>query len=210
MVTTLADPRLASGGRLLSYPIASSDMWYSEIGQREIYLRGEPQQGLYLQGEIPDCGPGCYANLSEVLLEYCCGCEQCLGASVNASLVCPFADRLGRQLMAKLQDLVSETSEIDRVSAIMDILLNSMGVAFEKVLTADGLRYDLADPPITGAARGSGLSGLRQWGSLAQRAFVALSSFVVQATAPGWVFVPPSRPETNVLWITPISSESQP
>jgi len=210
MVATSADPRLVSEDRLLSFAIASSDMWYSEIGQREIYLRREPQRGLYLQGEIPECGPDCYANLSEVLLEYCCGCEQCGGHTGTASLVCPFADRLGRQLMAKLHDLVPEAPDIDRVSAIMDIILSSMDVAFEKVLTADGLRYDLAAPPIRKAASGSRLSGLYQWGTLAQRAFVALSSFVVGAAAPGWVFVPPSEPETNVLWIIPMSSESQP
>jgi len=210
MVTTPADPRLVSEDRLLSYAIASSDMWYSEIGQREIYLRKDPQRGLYLQGEIPECGPDCYANLSEVLLEYCCGCEQCRAHSGAASVACPFADRLGRQLMAKLQDLVPETPDVDRVSAVMDIILNSMDVAFERVLTADGLRYDLAAPPIIKIARGSGLSGLCQWRALAERAFVALSSFVVRAAAPGWVFVPPSEPETNVLWIIPMSSESQP
>ena len=210
MVTRRAGPRLTSGNRLLSYPIASSDMWYSEIGQREIYLRREPQQGLYLQGEIPECGPDCYANLSEVLQEYCCGCEQCRDHDGTASLVCPFADRLGRQLMARLQELIPERPEINRVSAVMDVILNSMDVAFEKALTGDGLRYDLADPPINKAARGSGLSGLCQWEALAHRAFVALSSFVVRAAAPGWVFVPPSEPETNVLWIIPVSSESQP
>lgn len=210
MVATSADPRLVSEDRLISYAIASSDMWYSEIGQREIYLRREPQQGLYLRGEIPECGPDCYANLSEILLEYCCGCEQCRGHSGTASLVCPFADRLGRQLMAKLHDLVPETPDIERVSAVMDIILNSMDIAFEKVVTADGLRYELANPPISKADGGSGFSGLYQWGSLAERAFVALSSFVVQAAAPGWIFVPPSEPETNVLWTIPLSSESKP
>ena len=124
----------------------------------------------------------------------------------SAQHECPFADRFGRQLFARLQGPLSEAPDVERVSAVMDLILNSMDVAYERDLTVDGLRYYLVEPPIDKAAGGS---GLRHWGPLARRAFVALSTFLVHAAAPDWVFVPPSESETNVLWIMPASSESR-
>ena len=206
MDTMPRDPCLAGEARLLSYAIASTDLWYSAIGQRDVYLRREPQQGLRVEGEIPGCGADCNVNLGEILLEYCCGCEECLGKSGSAKHDCPLADRLGRQLMARLQDPLSEAPDVERVSAVMDLILNSMDVAYERDLTVDGLRYHLVEPPINKAASGS---GLRHWGPLARRAFVALSTFLVRAAAPDWVFVPPSESEANVLWIMPAPSESR-
>jgi hypothetical protein len=55
---------------LLRYPIASGDMKFIEVNQRDIYLRNDPASGIVLRGEIPDCGPGCYADLGQVILEY--------------------------------------------------------------------------------------------------------------------------------------------
>ncbi len=201
------DPVPTGGDRLLVYAIASSDMWFSEVGERAIYLRREPQRGLYLQGEIPQSGLDSGADLSEMLLEYCCGCEMCLGDSVTAAHTCQFAERLGRQLMARLQNFLPETPGVERVSAVMEIIFNSMGVAFDSELTDAGLRYDLVEAPLDAAARGS---GSRLWRPLAHRAFVALSEFVVHAAAPDWIFVPPAAPESNVLWLKPAPSPQTP
>ena len=40
----------ARGERLLHYVIASSDMRYIEINQRDVYLQSDPQLGLVVRG----------------------------------------------------------------------------------------------------------------------------------------------------------------
>ena len=54
---------------LLSYVIASADMRYVEVNRREVYLRQDPELGLIVRGEMEGCGPACYVDLNQVLLE---------------------------------------------------------------------------------------------------------------------------------------------
>ena len=170
-------------------------MRYIEINEREVYLRHDPRLGLILQGEVPQCGPDCNANLSQMLLEYTMACEDCRDQAMTAKLVDQFGDHLGEELMAKLYGSSPLSPDIDHVSETMDIILNSMGVAFQKDRKADQLHYDLAYCPIHEAARNSGLN---LWVATAHRAFVALCNYVLQALAPEWTLVQPSDPETDV------------
>lgn len=188
------DAHVTQGKPLLSYVIASSNMRYIEINEREIYLRDDPQQGLVLRGEIPQCGPNCHANLSQILLEQAMSCEDYRDQAMTARHVNHFGDRLGEQMMAKLYDDVPVSSDIGRLTEMMNIILNSMGVPFEYDLTADHIQYDLAYCPIHETATSSGMS---LWVATAHRAFVALCSHVVATLAPQWVLTQPSEPETD-------------
>jgi len=179
---------------LLSYVIASSDMRYIEINEREIYLRDDPQRGLVMQGEIPECGPDCYANLSQVLLEFAMCCEDCGDHAMTAAQVELFGVRLGERLLANLYSALIVPPDIDRLTQIIEILLNSLGVSFKKEMMADYLRYELAYCPIRAVAQKSGLS---LWVAPARRAFVALCSYVVQTVAPERVLVQPSYSDTD-------------
>lgn len=191
----LTDAHVIQGKPLLSYVIASSNMRYIGINEREIYLRDDPQLGLIIQGEVPQCGPDCHANLSQLLLEYTMSCEDCRDHAMTAKHVDHFGDQLGEKLITNLHDVIPVTPDIDRLSEIMDIILNSMGVSFDKELTVDHLRYELAHCPIHAAAKKS-RSNL--WIATAHRAFVALCSYVVRTVAPEWALVQPSEPETDI------------
>ena len=191
----LTDAHVTQGQPLFSYVIASGNMRYIGINEREIYLRHDPQLGLIMQGEIPQCGPDCYADLSQMLLEYTMSCVDCRDHAMTAKYIDQFGDRLGGELIANLYDAMPETPELDRVSEVMDIILNSMGVEFQLEQTADHLRYELAHCPIHEAARNSRLN---LWVPTAHRALVALCNCVVRTLAPGWALVQPSEPETDV------------
>lgn len=180
--------------RLLRYVIASSDMRYIEINQRDVYLLNDPQLGLVVQGEVPECGPECDANLSQMLLEYTMSCVDCRDQAATAGYVDHFGRNLGEQLIDRLYDGVPDAAGLDRVSEVMDIVFNSMGVAFQKELAADRLQYDLAHCPIHEAARNSGLN---RWVAEAHRAFVALCNHVLHTLAPEWALVQPAEVETE-------------
>ena len=184
------------GERLLRYVIASSDMRYIEINQRDVYLRNDPQLGLVVQGEVPECGPDCDANLSQMLLEYTMSCVDCRDQAATASYMDHFGDNLGEQLIARLYDGAPDVAGPNRVAETMDIVLNSMGVSFQKELTADHLRYDLAFCPIHEAATSSGLG---RWIAEAHRAFMALCNHIVYTLAPGWTLLQPAEVETEAL-----------
>ena len=61
--------------QLFTYAIASSELRYSAVHERTIFLRSDPDP--IVRGEICDSGSDCYANLSQVLLEYAMSCECC-------------------------------------------------------------------------------------------------------------------------------------
>jgi hypothetical protein len=170
-------------------------MRYIEINKRDVYLRSDPQLGPVVVGEVPDCGPDCNANLSQMLLEYTMSCEDCRDQATTARYIDHFGDNLGEKLIARLYDVVPETAGLDRLSEVMDIILNSMGVEFQKDLTVDHLRYDLAHGPIHETARNSGVT---LWVAAAQSAFVALCRRVIQTLAPEWELVQPAEVETEV------------
>ena len=79
-----ANTQVTQGKPLLSYVIASSNMRYIEINERDIYLRDDPQLGPVLRGEIPECGADCHANLSQMLLEQAMSCDDCRDQAATA------------------------------------------------------------------------------------------------------------------------------
>ena len=175
-----ADTQVTQGKPLLSYVIASSNMRYIEINERDIYLRDDPQLGPVLRGEIPECGADCHTNLSQMLLEQAMSCDDCRDQAATARHVDHFGERLGEQLIAAHSGNLPE---------MMTIILNSMDVSFEKVVTAVSLQFNLAHCPIQKVATSSA-SNL--WTASARRAFVTLCSSVVQALAPEWMLTHPT------------------
>lgn len=184
----------ARGQRLLSYVVASSDMRYIEINKRDVYLQDDPELGLIVRGEVPDCGPECSANLSQMLLEYSMSCVDCRDHAATTRHIVQFGQHLGEKLIARLNEIDPETAGLNGASEVMDIVLKSMGAAFQKDLTAEQLRYELAHCPIHQAAEGSGLT---RWIAAAHGAFVALCNDILHEIAPKWVLALPVEVETE-------------
>lgn len=191
----LIDNHNAEGKQLLSYVVASGDMRNIPINDREVYLRIDPELGLILQGEVPECGFECHANLSQILLEYTMSCEDCHNRGSTAKNADQFGERLGNQLVTKIYGDNAVTSEIAQVSELMEIILNSMDIAFQTDHKVDQLQFDLAQCPIH---RSAGSLGLNLWVASAHRAFVALCSYIISTLASDWVLLNPSKPETDV------------
>ena len=192
--TMLTKTQITQGQPLLTYTIASGNMRYIALSEREIYLRDDPQRGLIVQGEIPECGAGCYANLSQMLLEIAMTCEDCRDHDKTAKHLDQFGAHLGERLIAGLTDVLPDAPDIERLREMMDILLNSLGVSFKSELAVDQLRYKLAYCPIREQAK---KSGANFWVANAHRAFVALCSYVVRTVAPEWLLMQPSNSESD-------------
>ena len=184
----------ARGERLLSYVVASSDMRYIEINKRDVYLQDDPNLGLVVRGEVPECGPECNVNLSQMFLEYSMSCVDCRDHKATTRHIDQFGQHLGEKLIAGLQELAPVAAGPGGVSEVFDIVLNSMGADFHKDLAVDSLQYDLARCPIHMAAEGSGLT---RWIAAAHGAFVALCNEILDELAPDWKLVLPVKAETE-------------
>lgn len=87
--------------QVYSYVLASADMRYIEIGEREIYLSNDPKAGLLFQREMSGCRPGYFVDLSQILLEYAISCEECREQNAASEQVVRFGEQFAEILAAK-------------------------------------------------------------------------------------------------------------
>ena len=185
---------------LLAYVIASADMRYIEINEREIYIRQDPVVGMVVRGEISGCGAGCYADLSQIFLEYAMSCEGCSDQTEGEKSVTRFGARLGAILAARLSEDYIGLSTIDQLSQAFEFILNSMAVPFTLERTDRNLRYTLAHCPLCESGKKTGLS--REM-ALARLGFAVLCESILRSFAPDWSLLKPSiqAPEPTLLEI---------
>ena len=185
---------------LLAYVIASADMRYIEINEREIYIRQDPVVGIVVRGEISGCGAGCNADLSQIFLEYAMSCEGCSDQTEGKKSVTRFGARLGAILAARLSEDYIGLSTIDQLSQAFEFILNSMAVPFTQERTDRNLRYNLAHCPLCDSGK---KTGLNRDMALALLGFVVLCQSMLQSFAPDWSLLKPSiqAPEPTLLEI---------
>lgn len=186
---TFKESRKNRQGKLLSYTIASGDMRYIEISQRDIYLRLDPQRGLIIRGEVPECGLDCYVNLSYILLEQAMTCSGCKDPEMAREIADQFGRRLGEKLANRLcqDDLKAEGK--GPLGDTFEVILNSMDTHYQQDRSDVSLVYDLQESPLIKEAKKHGFS---QWTPMARQSFVALCESVIATLQPTWELLKPS------------------
>lgn len=190
----LAETATDQNRELLSYMIASGDMRFIEISERALFLRLDSGLGLVIRGEVPECGPDCYANLSQVLLEYVMGCEDCRDAERTPAVVDQFGQRLGQEFIDLRYQEPAPGHGVEQLVDALTILLKSLDVPFVLHRSADLLQFKLAYCPLQSTAD---KAGLKLWVALAHRTLFALIETVARSLAPEWVLESPSERQTN-------------
>lgn len=179
---------------LIAFFMASGDMVYNEVAEREVYLRQEAVLGPILRGEMPGCGPGCYADLSQVFLEYAMSCEGCRDQDAAGEWVSRFGEKLGVALAANLSEDLGGLPEDERVLQAFECVVRSLGVPFQVHKTDDKLEFTLSNCPL--CATGS-KTGLARDMALARRGFASLCIALLGALAPDWRLLKPEIPESS-------------
>jgi hypothetical protein len=176
-------------GELLSYTIASGDMRYIEISKRDVYLRGDPQLGLIIRGEVPECGLDCDVNLSHILLEQAMTCSGCKDPVMARETAEQFGRQLGRTLAIWLCQDAPEALHCDQLCDSFEVILKSMEANYRRECNDEVLIYDLEDCPLLDTAKSNGFS---QWTPMARQTFVSLCESVVSTLQPTWVIEQPN------------------
>jgi hypothetical protein len=179
----------------LTYPLASGDMRYIEIGERQLFLRNDPQKGLVFRGEISGCGADCYAELNEILLEYAMSCEGCKEQGEAETQVVHFGEKLAKILIAELNHDITQLSAEENLSNAFRCILNSMSSAYIEEISEAHLMYSIECCPLTECAINTGFSRSVE---MAYLSFVALCESIIQDFASNWELLQPSSEEADI------------
>ena len=185
----------AQEGAVFSYTLASADLRYIEIGERDIYLRRDPDKGLVFRGEIAGCGPDCYVDLSEILLEYAMSCEGCSRPELSTEMLIHFGDHLGQVYVEKTSHDTEHLDAAEVISKAFNCILNSMDAKFTEDKQANQIEFSLDCCPLSECAKDTGLNRSVE---MAYLAFIALVNGVLSRLSPEWTLVRPSAVEINI------------
>jgi hypothetical protein len=159
-----------------------------------VFLRKDPALGIVVRGEIPGCGEGCYADLSQIFLEYALSCEGCSEQIVASESMSRFGIRLGKHLSANLCRLDDGLSTVDQLSVVYECILNSMNVPYTVDRTPNKIHYKLAYSPLDKAANNAGFSRVLP---IARKSFFALCQSVLRMLSSEWFLTRPSEDEID-------------
>ncbi len=177
------EDRAIRQGELLSYTIASGDMRYIEINKRDVYLRGDPQKGLLIRGEVPECGVDCDVNLNHILLEHAMTCSGCKEPEMARDIADQFGRRLGQTLAIWLCQDAPETPHCDQLCDSFEVILKSMDAPYQRECNDEILVYDLEECPLLDTAKSNGFS---QWTPMARHSFLSLCKSIISTLQPTW------------------------
>jgi hypothetical protein len=186
--------KLVKDAQLFSYPLSSGDMRFIQVNERIIFLRNELELGPVLRGEISGCGTSCFADLSQIFLEFGMNCEGCRDEKSAEAEIVAFGEHLGVALANALRQYIADQSTVEQLTRVFVIVFNSMDVPFSDQRSAEGLHFTLAHCPLCAAGDRSGLN--REM-ALARFGFAAFCLALVRSISLDWQVIKPSLRESD-------------
>ena len=149
-----------SAVHLFRYKVASADMYYSEVEERDVFI-GKNENGKFsIWGETADGRPSSRINLCEIFLEY--GLYCCSWCSMDESLyhMQNFGERLGHTIAQYLIEnpllLMGENPAVCALEQVFE----TIGACFSVEYSESDVRFMVTNCPLESAAKHSGLSNI--------------------------------------------------
>jgi len=163
------------------YPIASSDMYYSEIGQRDVFVRDEPTHGFQIFGELSGAGEDTAISLSEIFLEYAMFCQTGFDEPQAYALMESFGSGLGQATAMFMLDSIFTNGIHNPGVCALECILETLGVNFTLHQIGPELRFIICECPFE---RIAGQTGLPQ-SELAHVGLNAMCQGLLKVIQPG-------------------------
>lgn len=180
---------------VFSYTMSSMDLRFIEIGRRDIYLQSEPYSGLIFRGKISGCGPSCFADLNELLLEFSLSCEGCWDDDEAREKVSRFGHTLAEILLENTPKEWNDLPASEKLNHVFSCVLNSMNAQFKLTGSGSLLEYTLDYCPLRDSARNTGLDrGIE----LAHYGFFSLCQRILALQFSDWVLQKPLEHEAGL------------
>lgn len=167
--------------RLCSYAVASGDMYYAEMEQRDIYAWDDPQRGFRVWGELRGGGPATAVDLCQMLLEYAMYLRSWCREPEARYNMQDFGERLGHALASLLKQSPPVRMDTNPGACALMCVLESMNVQITIEQVGPELHFLLAECPLVEVARRTGLREVE----LAHAGVNALCQSLAHAIDPG-------------------------
>jgi hypothetical protein len=175
--------------RLGEYVIASADMFYSEVGQREICVYDDPKRGVCIWGEITNGGANTSIDLCQVFLEYGLFCQTLQNADQSYEEMRSFGESLGSKLADYIKDTPLFMGTFDPGACALEIILEAVHAHLTIEHIGPEIRFIVAGCPLLDASERTGLTEIE----LAQFGFNVMCQRLIQIMDPQeLLYIPPA------------------
>lgn len=139
------------------YPIASSDMYYNEVGQRDVFVRDDLAHGFQIWGELTGAGEATAISLPEIFLEYAMLCQTSYEENQAYAIMESFGSGMGQAVaMYMLENIFLNGFPNPGVCAL-ECVLETLKVNFNIHQIGPELRFIICDCPFDKIAGQTGL-----------------------------------------------------
>jgi len=143
---------------VLTYQIASGDLYYTVEGERTIYLREDPVMCFTLHGEIPYEREVPSINFAQVILEITMSGGVPRQHHEVTNQLKPLCKRIGHVLAEQIEERKPNLTSLQRVAQAMGCILRSMDATFTVQKKGNELRYELDQCPLCTIAKAKGFA----------------------------------------------------
>jgi hypothetical protein len=139
------------------YPIASSDMYYNEVGQRDVFVRDDLLQGFQIWGELSGAGQETAISLCEIFLEYAMFCQTGYDEPQAYALMESFGSGMGQAVAIYMLDNIFLNGFPNPGVCALECVLETLKVDFTIHQIGPELRFIICDCPFDKTAGQTGL-----------------------------------------------------
>lgn len=193
MLTQTSNSPVARLGR---YTIASADMYYSEMGQREICVCDDPEKGLRIWGEMPAGGEAASVDLCQIFLEYALYCQTARDAEQSYNEMRSFGERLGGMLVEYIKGTPLWKATADPGACALECVLEAIHAHLSIEHIGPELRFIVAGCPLLDASERTGLREIE----LAQFGFNVMCQSLIHAIDPHLLLHVPRGGEASQIF----------
>ena len=153
----MVGPIKAKPTLICRYPIASTDMYYNEVGQRDVYAYDDIVHGFQIWGELTGAGEQTAISLCEIFLEYAMFCQTGHEENQSYALMESFGTGLGQAVAMYLLDNIFLDGFPNPGVCALECVLETLRVDFTIHQIGPELRFIICDCPFDKTAGQTGL-----------------------------------------------------
>jgi hypothetical protein len=139
------------------YPIASADMYYEEVGQRDVYACDDYLHGFQMWGALTGTGENTAISLCEIFLEYAMFCQTGFEEAQAYGLMESFGTGMGQAVAIYMQDHIFLNGLPNPGVCALECVLETLHVDFTVHQIGPELRFIICDCPFEKTASLTGL-----------------------------------------------------
>lgn len=142
---------------LFRYAIASADMYYTELGMRDVFLTTDDLGNFHIRGELTGGGASTAIELCDIFLEYAMNCYTWCNLDESVYHMQDFAERIGHLTGEFLQAHICLSQWENPTDRVLEHLFQTLKARITIQYAGTIEHFIVIDCPLENAADSSGL-----------------------------------------------------